>query len=104
MNYEDRRGGEECVSQLPRPGGGIKIQRRRQLVQKKRTRVKLPKLCREECPECEGLNIFFDGRTIVECHNCQYVIAKGGDSVALEEDGCEGEQDVELFFKKLNIY
>ena len=104
MDYEDLNGQEECVQESPRPNGGIKSLRRRELVQKKRTRVKLPKLCRVECFNCGGLNIFFNGVSVIECHNCQQTIVKGSCSIVPNTEECEGEQDVELFFKELNIY
>ncbi len=104
MDYEDLSGQEEAVTQSPRPSGRIKLSDRKQLVQKKRTRVKFPKLCREECPNYEGLNIFFNGVTVIECHNCQQTIVKGSCSIVLNTQECEVEQDVELFFKELNIY
>ena len=44
-------------AQSPRPSGRKPIQRT-QNVEKKRTRVKLPKLCKKACPECGDLNIF----------------------------------------------
>jgi hypothetical protein len=40
LDYEDLSGQEEVVTQSPRPSGGIKLSRRKQPVQKKRTRVK----------------------------------------------------------------
>ena len=83
------------MAQLPRLNSGFKFQRQRQLIQKKRARVKLPKLCREECPNCEGLNIFFNEVTTIECHNCQHAIGKGHHGIALNTQECEVEQDVE---------
>ena len=103
LNEEESGGGEESILQSSRPSG-IKVLRRREIVKKKRTRVKLPKLWKEECSECSALNIFFDGVTNTECHNCQHVIRKGGDNIAQDKGGCEVDQDVELFFKDLEIY
>jgi hypothetical protein len=53
---------------------------------------------------CGGLNIFFNGVTVIECHNCQQTIVKGSCSIVPNTEECEGEQDMELFFKELNIY
>jgi len=53
---------------------------------------------------CEGLNIFFNGVTVIECHNCQYTMRKEDRSITPDTQECEAKQDVELFFKDLNIY
>lgn len=103
LNDEEPHGGEQLVPKSPRPGG-IREVHRSKIVQKKRTRVKLPKLSKEECSECGGLNIFFDGVTNIECHNCQQAIVKRGYSVALDKEVCEVDQDVELYFKTLEIF
>jgi len=50
LHYENSSGGEADVVQSLRPNGGVKLQRQRLLVQKKRTGVKLPKLYRSQCP------------------------------------------------------
>jgi ribosomal protein S27E len=71
---------------------------------KKRTRVKLPKFYKEVCPECGDLNIFFDGIMKIECKNCHFMLARGGTSVALDKEGCGIPQDLEIFFRELDIY
>jgi ribosomal protein S27E len=104
MNHEEQGVQEEALVHLPRPSGS-KVPKRRQLfVQKKRTRMRLPKLCKEACPSCGDLSIFFKGITNTECKNCQYIIVREGGSVALDKEGSEIDQDVELFFKDLDIY
>ena len=59
LNYEVLAGREEDVAQSPRPNGGFKLQHQRKLMQKKCTKVKLWKLCREECANCDELNMHF---------------------------------------------
>ena len=66
LNDEDLFGGENLLVRSPR-SGGMKLVRQTQKVEKKRTRVKLPKLCKEACPECGDFNIFFNGINKVEC-------------------------------------
>jgi hypothetical protein len=104
LNHEEQGVQEEPIVHSPRPNGS-KIPKRRQLfVQKTCTQVRLPKLCKEACPCCGDLNIFFNGITNTECKNCQHMIVREGGSVALDKKGCEIDQDVELFFKDLDIY
>jgi hypothetical protein len=104
LNHEEQGVEEEPLMHSPRPSGS-KVPKKRQLfVQKKRTRVRLPKLCKEACPSCGDLNIFFKRITNTECKNCQYMIVREGGSVALNKEGNEIDQDVELFFKDLDIY
>lgn len=43
--------------------GAITESRRTKFVKKKWTEVKMPRLCKEECSECGGINIFFSGVT-----------------------------------------
>jgi hypothetical protein len=71
---------------------------------KKHTQVKLPKLYKEACPDCGDLNIFFDGVMKIECKNCQFMIARECIIVALYKERCEIPQDLEIFFKELDIY
>jgi hypothetical protein len=71
---------------------------------KKCTLVKLSKLYKEACPDCGDLKNFFDGVMRIDCKNCHLMIARGGTSIALEKEGCEIPQDLEIFFRKLNIY
>jgi hypothetical protein len=66
--------------------------------------VKLPKLYKKTCPDLGNLNIFFDGIMKIECKNCHFMIAKRGTSIALDNKGCKTPQDLEIFFRKLNIY
>jgi hypothetical protein len=56
FSEEEIHSQQEVQEQSPRPGG-IKVLKKKQLIMKKRTRVKLPKLCKEACPECGDLNI-----------------------------------------------
>jgi hypothetical protein len=56
-------GQREAQEQSPRPGG-IEV------LKKKHTQVKLPKLYKEACPDCGDLNIFFDGVMKIEYKNC----------------------------------
>ena len=71
---------------------------------KKHTRAKLPKLYKEACSNCGDLNIFIDGIVKIECENCHFMKARRGTSIALDKEGCEILQDLEIFFRKLNIY
>ena len=103
LNDEGLFDGENLPVQSPRPGG-IKLVRRTQKVEKKRTRVKLPKLCKEACPECGDLNIFFNGINKVECRNCEHVIVRDGGSIVPEKEDYDEDQDIELFFKELDIF
>jgi hypothetical protein len=79
------------------------VLKKKQLVMKKHTREKLPKLYKEAYPDCGDLNIFFNGILKIECKNCQFMIARGGTTVALDKEGCEIPQDLEIFFKELDI-
>ena len=90
-------------AQSPRPGGRKPIWQT-QNVEKKRTQVKLPKLCKKACSECGYLNIFFNGINKIECRNCKYVIVKDGGDIVQDKDDYEEDQDIELFFKELDIY
>jgi hypothetical protein len=65
--------------------------------------VRLPKLCKEACPSCD-LNIFFKGIINIECKNYQHIIVREGSSMALDKEGYKIDQDVELFFKDLDMY
>jgi hypothetical protein len=71
---------------------------------KKHTQVKFPKLYKEACPDCEDLNIFFDGFIKIECKNCYFMIARGSTSVALNKEGCEIPQYLKIFYRELIIY
>lgn len=93
---------EESTPGSRRPTGTQEL-RRTQRVQKKRTRVKLPKLLKEACPECADLNIFFDDVTTTECRNCQCLIVRGVVTTAKENDGPIVDQDLEQFFEELGI-
>ena len=64
----------------------MKLIQRTQKVEKKRTQVKLPKLCKEACPECEDLNIFFNEINKVECRNCKHVIVRDRGSIVPEKE------------------
>jgi hypothetical protein len=104
LNHEEQGVQEEPIVHSPRPSGS-KVPKRRQLfVQKKRMRVRLPKLCKEACPSCGDLNIFFKGIINTECKNCQHMIVREGGSVVPDKVGCEIDQDLESFFKDLDIY
>jgi hypothetical protein len=104
LNHEELGVQEEPIVHSPRPSGS-KVPKRRQLfVQKKRTRVRLPKLCKEACPSCRDLNIFFKGIINTKCKNCQHMIVREGGSVVPDKVGCEIDQDLESFFKDLDIY
>ena len=72
-------------------------------LQLKHTQVKLPKLCNEACPECGDLNIFFNGINKVECRNCEHVIVRDRGSIVPEKEEYDEDQDIELFFKELDI-
>ena len=72
-------------------------------LQLKHTRVKLPKLYKEACLECGDLNIFFNGINKVECQNCEHVIVRDGDSIVPVREEYDEDQDIELFFKELDI-
>lgn len=61
--------------------------------------MKLPKLCKETCWKYSNLNIFFTEITEIKYKNCKYKIIKEDSSVALYKEGCNIDQDVELFFK-----
>ena len=102
QNDEGLFGGENLLVQSLRPGG-MKLVRRIQKVEKKHTRVKLPKLCKEACPECGDLNIFFNRINKVECQNCEHVIVRDGGSIVPEKEDYDEDQDIELFFKELDI-
>jgi hypothetical protein len=47
---------------------------------------------------------FFDGIMKIECRNCHFMLARRGISVVLDKEGCEIPQDLEIFFKELDIY
>ena len=102
LNNEGLFGGENLLVRSPRLGG-MKLVPRTQKVEKKCTQVKLPKLCKEACLECEDLNIFFNGINKVECRNCEHVIVRDGGSIVLEKEEYDENQDIELFFKELDI-
>ena len=103
LNDEGLFGGENLPMRSLRPGG-MKLVRRTQKVEKKHTRVKLPKLCKEACPECGDLNIFFNGINKIECRNCEHVIVRDGGSIVPEKEDSDEDQDIELFFKELDIF
>ena len=65
---------------------------------------KIATLRKDKCFECGGFNIFFNGVTIIECHNCQEAIVKRSYSVALDKEGCEVDQDVKLLLKDLEMF
>ena len=75
LNDEEPHRDEQPIPESPRPGR-MREKRRSEIVQKIRTRVKLPKLYKKECLECGGLNIFFDRVTNIDCYNCQEAIVK----------------------------
>ena len=102
LNDEGLFGGENLLVRSPRPGG-MKLVWRIQKVEKKRTQVKLPKLYKEACPECGDLNIFFNRINKVECQNCEHVIVRDGSSIVPEKEDYDEDQDIELFFKELDI-
>ena len=63
----------------------------------------LQKLCKKACLKCGDLNIFFNGINKIECRNCEHVIVKDGGNVVQKKDNYEEDQDIELFFKELDI-
>ena len=103
LNNEGLFGGENLPMRSPRPGG-MKLVRRTQKVEKKCSQVKLPKLCKEACPTCGDLNIFFNGINKVECRNCEHMIVRDGGSIVPEKEDYDEDQDIELFFKELDIF
>ena len=74
-----------------------------QNVKKKCSQVKLPKLCKKSCLKCDDLNKFFDGVNKIECRNCEHVIVNDGGSIVQEKDDYKKDQDINLFFKELDI-
>jgi hypothetical protein len=66
--------------------------------------VKLPKLYKKTCPDLGNLNIFFDGIMKIECKNFYFMIVRRGTNVALDKKGCGIPQELEIIFRKFDIY
>jgi hypothetical protein len=59
----------------------------------------------QESGACHSLfALAIDGILKIKCKNCHFMIGRGGPSVALDKEGCEIPQDLEILFRELNIH